>query len=91
MHWSKPLDLTRWFVVRGGAPYAALSLSVIAQHRPVIEQTHGASLEAINAAGGLDWIELWCALNDRPLWPLPPVSRADARADVLAAVMAAMR
>jgi hypothetical protein len=76
--------------VRNGGPYAALDLNVIAKHRQCIEQTHGATLEAINAAGGLDWIELWCALHDRPVWPLPPISTDDARAAVLAAVTAAL-
>lgn len=86
MH-DKALDPTRWFTVRNGGPYRAVGLAAFADHRRHIEQTYDSTLETINASGGLDWIELWCALNERGIWPLPTISVAEAKDVVLAAVI----
>ena len=77
---------TRWFSVHNGGPYRSISFDVVAQFRARIEGNHGATLEELHATGGLDFYELWCGFNDRPLFPSFPIDIETARAQVLAIV-----
>lgn len=63
-----------------------ISIGAVEAHRAQIERNHGLTLEQLNADGGLDWIELWCGFNDRPLYPGPYPTDDAARTFVLRAV-----
>lgn len=80
-------DAPGWFRVLRGAPYMAIKFEVVARHRARIEDNHGQTLEHLNARGGLDWYELWCGFNDRPLFPAPKLN-ADAMRDEILAIVA---
>jgi hypothetical protein len=79
--------LTEWFPILGGAPYVGLKMTAIEPYRARIERNHGQTLERLSERGGLDWMEFWCAMNDRPLYPTPKVTAEAARLFVLKAVI----
>jgi hypothetical protein len=72
--------------VRDGLPYRVIAFSAVAEYRAQFEAVFGQTLEELNAAGGLDWYELWCGFVGRPLFPTQKIDPADARAAVLARV-----
>lgn len=71
-----------------GLPYVGIGMAVMEAHRSDFEANHGQTLEQLRANGGLDWIELWCGLMGRPLFPSPGIGIEDARRQVLAMVAA---
>lgn len=77
----------RWFAVRGDPPYVGISFATVARYRGRLEDNHGQTLEALHAAGGLDFYELWCGLTDRALFPSAKITREAARLAVLADVV----
>lgn len=82
-HQPQADDDKGWFKVMSGPPYRAISLAAVERHRARIEHNHGQSLERLNQRGGLDWYELWCAFNDRSLFPLARISEDAQRRFVL--------
>jgi hypothetical protein len=83
-----PSDPKLWFAVRDGGAYRALGFAAVAAHRRQIEDNHGESLEALNAAGGLDWYELYVGMRGIALFPTHPIASDVARRFVLDAVAA---
>lgn len=80
---KRPLDPALWFAVRDGLPVVAIGFAVVAAYRRQIEHNQGESLEAINAAGGLDWYELWAGFSGFPLFPSRPMTPDACRTAVL--------
>ena len=78
-----PNQPTEWFAVLNGLPVIRIGFSAVAQHRAQIERNHGATLEELNAAGGLDWFELYCGFTGQNLFPAPKVTPEQARAWVI--------
>lgn len=82
----RDLDPKHWFAVFKGEPVIAIGFAAVALHRARIELNHGQTLEQLNAAGGLDWYELWCGFQGHPLSPSVAVAPDEARRMVLSCV-----
>lgn len=83
---SDAADGGPWFKVMNGGAYSAIHFSAVARHRERILHNHGQTLERLNERGGLDWYELWCAFNERALFPMVEINEAVMRKFVLDAV-----
>lgn len=71
----------RTFPVLGAA--TGIPWGLVEAHAAQVQRNHGQTLDALARRGGLDWVELWYALNDQPWRPRVTQTVAGAREAVM--------